>query len=510
MTSSAQEKSLNSELENKIATLANLAILNLEKATTLSLVCLLTIEMLALIAVSSNTSFHFWDGKASPFPKDCLAVSVFGVVLWLPVLIVAVNHPGKSYTKTIIAVGMMLLSMLFAHVTAGAFRDLVFLSFAFVGFYFDATLVFSSMLLFLAAMFFFRGFSPGSIFSAETSNWTWIAQTTWFLLLALYLSGQCFVVRKLCRSAAVDSCERIFEIDGQISELEQAELELAQQRSRIAQIVDILAKSGKNISMLLSELSSNAQDTFSAVVETTHVAEEVRQTAEVSMQSAKAVLEDSQSVIITSEKGQSATVEAVTGIQKVAGQITSISESLVKLGNQSKTIAEVIQTLDDLARQTNLLSVSASIEAAKAGSHGQSFALAAQEVKQLSLQSKEATKRVVANLNEIALAASLATKDTELGLLAVSSCESVVADAQESITLLARSVAQSGQAAEQIEISNQQQLIGMEQVVQAMEEVRIVSDHTVERAREVELCVKDLNDLNSHLEDLLALPKKAV
>ena len=63
----------------------------------------------------------------------------------------------------------------------------------------------------------------------------------------------------------------------------------------------------------------------------------------------------------------------------------SIAQSMMGLSEQTQAIGQIIATVDDLAQQSNLLAVNASIEAAKAGEQGRGFAVVAQEGKSLSL-----------------------------------------------------------------------------------------------------------------------------
>src|SRR5206468_6485887 len=95
-------------------------------------------------------------------------------------------------------------------------------------------------------------------------------------------------------------------------------------------------------------------------------------------------------------------------------QMESIADSVVKLSEQGQAIGEIIATVNDLAEQSNLLAVNASIEAAKAGEQGKGFAVVAQEVKSLAEQSKQATAQVRNLLNDIQKATSADRKSTRL------------------------------------------------------------------------------------------------
>ena len=78
--------------------------------------------------------------------------------------------------------------------------------------------------------------------------------------------------------------------------------------------------------------------------------------------------------------------------------------------NSTQAAGDIIASVNDLAEQSNLLSVNASIEAAKAGEHGKGFAVVAQEVKSLAEQSKQAVAQVRTMLGEIQKASQTAVQ----------------------------------------------------------------------------------------------------
>lgn len=69
-------------------------------------------------------------------------------------------------------------------------------------------------------------------------------------------------------------------------------------------------------------------------------------------------------------------------------------ENMEELRNKSQNIETILQTLDKIAQQTNLLSLNAAIESARAGEHGRGFGVVAGEIQKLSIESAEATKNI--------------------------------------------------------------------------------------------------------------------
>ena len=185
----------------------------------------------------------------------------------------------------------------------------------------------------------------------------------------------------------------------------------------------------------------------------------------------------------------------------------SIAESIVRLSEQGQTIGEIMLSVNDLAEQSNLLAVNASIEAAKAGEQGKGFAVVAQEVRNLAEQSKQATIQVRSILNDIQKATNAAVMVTEQGSKAVDAGVRQSVQAGESVQKLGENIAEAAQAATLIAASSQQQMVGMDQVAQAMESIKMASTQNVASTRQTEAAAKNIQDLGRKLSDLIALYK---
>ncbi|MDO8706310.1 MAG: methyl-accepting chemotaxis protein, partial [Sulfuricaulis sp.] len=179
------------------------------------------------------------------------------------------------------------------------------------------------------------------------------------------------------------------------------------------------------------------------------------------------------------------------------------AESIVRLSEQSQAIGEIIATVNDLAEQSNLLAVNAAIEANKAGEQGKGFAVVAQEVKSLAEQSKQATAQVRTILGDIQKATSTAVLATEQGNKAVEAGVKQTTETGESIRLLADSIAEAAQAATQIAASSQQQMVGMDQVALAMENIKQASVQNVAGTKQAEAAAQNLHELGQKLNDLI-------
>ncbi len=151
-----------------------------------------------------------------------------------------------------------------------------------------------------------------------------------------------------------------------------------------------------------------------------------------------------------------------------------------------------------------MLAVNAAIEAVKAGEQGKGFAIVAQEVKSLAEQSKQATVQVRAILGDIQKATSTAGLTTEQGSKAVEVGVQLSGNVDESIRMLSESIEEAAQAATQIAVSAQQQLMGLDQVVLAMQNIGQASAQNAVSAQQTENAAKNLHELGQKLKQLAA------
>jgi methyl-accepting chemotaxis protein len=276
-----------------------------------------------------------------------------------------------------------------------------------------------------------------------------------------------------------------------------------QQIQEIMEGVNVLASSGNEIMASVSQLTSGAAETSTAVSETTTTVEEVKQTADVSSQKAKHVAELGQKSVEISRAGLKSIEDTINGMNRIKEQVESIADMVVRLSEQSQAIGEIIATVNDLAEQSNLLAVNASIEAAKAGEQGKGFAVVAQEIRSLAAQSKQATTQVRNILFDVQKAISSAVMATDLGSKAVEEGVKLSTQAGEAIDVLAESVTESTNAAIQIAASSRQQLIGMDQVVSAMGNIREAALQMASSTKQTEKSAHDLHSLGLRLQEIV-------
>lgn len=271
----------------------------------------------------------------------------------------------------------------------------------------------------------------------------------------------------------------------------------------IQDVTGLLNSISSEISASTSQLSAGMIETATSINQTTATVEEVKQTAQISSQKAKYVVDLAQRTAQVSQNGKKSLDETVSGMEEIRKHMEFVSDSVIKLSEQTQTIGEIITAIDGLAEQSNLLAVNAAIEAAKANEHGKGFAVVASEIRKLAEQSKQATSKVRTILSNVQKATNTAVMTTEQGNKTVEENLRKSSQTKEAIQSLSNSIIEAAQASTQISASAHQQLIGMEQIASAMENIKQASMQNTESTKQVDRSMETLQDTGNKLKKLI-------
>ena len=273
-----------------------------------------------------------------------------------------------------------------------------------------------------------------------------------------------------------------------------------EQIARIREGVLVLANSTQEIAASVNQVGAGAAETATAVQETATTVRQVKQTADLFTQKAKMVVENSRKAVEVSQEGEQAVDRVLHEMEEIRRQMKAISANILRLSEQSQAIGEIISSVSNLAEQSNLLAVNASIEAAKAGEHGKGFTVVAQEIKSLAEQSKQATAQVRNILGDIQKAITQAVMATEQGNKAVEKGVAETSQSGQAIDALSKTVNKSASAVEQMAVAANEQLAGVAQVTEALDDIREATSQNVEGMKQVEEALEDLRRLGEELK----------
>jgi CHASE3 domain sensor protein len=223
-----------------------------------------------------------------------------------------------------------------------------------------------------------------------------------------------------------------------------------------------------------------AKDQVSAATEVAVTVRQLVSTSRMIADSAQRVTRVASDTTAAARSGAQTVESAQEAVEAVRGQVDRIVDHMLDLGKRSQEIGGILDIINDLAEQTNILAINATVEAAGAGEAGRRFGVVASEIRKLADRVGGSTKEIRRLIEEIRAAANTTVMATEDGAKAAEAGARRFVDVTASLRHIVELVDDTAQAAREIELSTKQQTSAMEQVSSAVGDV-------AQTARESEL-----------------------
>ncbi len=278
---------------------------------------------------------------------------------------------------------------------------------------------------------------------------------------------------------------------------------------RLRELVSTLRAASQELAgaaALLSE-TTRAQTSMlerqaAGVAETTTTTRELEQASSVAAGRAAAVLEVAHRAAEMSESGRGAAARSLEELQRIQGTMEGFLGHSATLLSQARQVDEVVATVSDLAAQSHVLSLNASIEAARAGAAGRGFAVVAQEVRALAEQSGAGAERIGRAVRGIQAAVEASRAATEEGTRGMADSLERIRSSGESLREIGGIVRETSDAAAQIASAVQQQSTGVAQIAEAMRDLDKGMEETVGRVRSLEQSAEQVAETAARIADI--------
>jgi methyl-accepting chemotaxis protein len=281
----------------------------------------------------------------------------------------------------------------------------------------------------------------------------------------------------------------------------------------VARLRQIPLELNRNVQLLnsavvaLEQATANQSSTVnrqaSALQETQVTAEEIRQTSQVAARTAAGILVDIGKAESAGEKGTVALEQSLRSLGDILTNVRNTAAGINDLGERTRQIGGITNTVKDLADQSNMLALNAAIEAVRSGEHGKGFSLVAREIRRLADQSIQSTERVREILESVRLAVSSAVDGSEEGARRVEGSLDQMRASAEHLRALANVVADNSNAVRQIATAVEQQNTGVNQVFAAVVDQSKMMEETVKQLDATRKTVDTLKEVTSSLSDVL-------
>jgi methyl-accepting chemotaxis protein len=216
-------------------------------------------------------------------------------------------------------------------------------------------------------------------------------------------------------------------------------------------------------------------------------------------ESAQRVAQNAEQTAGSARLGHGTVEQTHESIGSIRRQVDQIVAHMLELGKKSQEIGSVLDIVSELAEQTNILAINATIEAAGAGESGKRFAVVADEIRKLADRVGGSTKEIRALIDDVRSAVNTTVMSTETGSKAVDAGSRLFGDVAASFKQITGLVTTTTEAAREIELSTKQQASAVEQVNVAIANVTQASMETEASAGQILQTVSQLSSLSREL-----------
>ncbi len=271
--------------------------------------------------------------------------------------------------------------------------------------------------------------------------------------------------------------------------------------SNIVRVSHDISVSMEQLNKTASAQASSAVEQATAVTEIGSIVEEITQISQQTLEKATALGESSERTFKEGERGKKVIGEVLESMKALQDKMKQIADTILGLSDKTQQVGVITEAVSDIAKQSKMLALNASIEAAKAGESGKGFAVVADEVKDLAERSQTATENVQGILQAIRKTAERAVMVTEDGTKSVDANLEQAKTAGNIMNSLGEVIQETSMASQQIVSAVREESVGIEQVVTSIREIDKVTTQFSDATEETKQAIVALNQVAESLKE---------
>jgi methyl-accepting chemotaxis protein len=279
-------------------------------------------------------------------------------------------------------------------------------------------------------------------------------------------------------------------------------------RREVGAAVGHIQSSSAQLEAAAAQQASGGRDQASAMSEITTTISELLITSRQIAESARRVSKIAEDTADAAESGDATIDQTRASISAIRSQVDQIVQHMLALGEKSQQIGGVVDLVSELAEQTNILAINATIEASGAGEWGRRFAVVAEEIRKLADRTAESAKEIRTLIDDVRGAVNTTVMATEIGAKSVDAGSRQFDDATSSFRRIAQLVATTNDATREIELSTKQQSTAVEQVNVAATDTARVTRETESSAVQTKQTAAHLSRLSGDLLELVGTGRR--
>ncbi len=275
--------------------------------------------------------------------------------------------------------------------------------------------------------------------------------------------------------------------------------QVAKGSTQQTQAVTQTAAAVEQMSRAIDGVARGAQEQANAVAKASALTAQISQAIEQVAHSAQSGAEASVQAATTAQAGARTVEQTIQGMATIKAKVGLSAEKVQEMGRRSQQIGAIVETIDDIASQTNLLALNAAIEAARAGEHGKGFAVVADEVRKLAERASAATKEIGELIRSIqhTVAEAVAAmeegaREVEMGVSRAGEAGQALAEIRRVVEAVNQQVGAIAAAAQHMAASSNELVVAMDAVSAVVEENTAATEEMAAGSGEVTQAIEHI------------------
>lgn len=274
---------------------------------------------------------------------------------------------------------------------------------------------------------------------------------------------------------------------------------------------DTLGESLKNSHTSMENIAGSTESTAEAIQEEASICGEIFAQADQAGEATDSMIAASRRVNSTVDSGASSVQELGRQADNVSGSSKVVEDVITELTGKVQKVGSFVDTILSISSQTNLLALNASIEAARAGEAGRGFSVVADEIRQLSEDTKEASNNITRIIQELNADTRLANESIANAVESVTKQNELIAETREKfsqvsgeVELLSNNIDEVKECMEQTRTLSNSIYDNISQLSAASEEVAASSNEGLENSK---ITVNQVDTCRGIFESIYELAK---